>query len=238
MRPPDPLPRAGGGRVPPATRRAPAPPIADRGPAPAYMDGNNTTHFSVIDRDGNMVSATLSINYGFGSGYVSPSTGILMNDEMDDFATRPGRPNVYGLVQGVANAVAPGKRMLSSMTPGIVVGPKRSFIVGTPGGSRIISMVMLASLGFMLDQTRPSTWVAAPRFHDQYLPDEVQYEKGAFSPSVAAELVRRGHHLKEVGPYGNMQAILWNRSTGALTGIPDPRGEGAVAITDKVGRWR
>jgi gamma-glutamyltranspeptidase/glutathione hydrolase len=215
-----------------------ATPLSELGPAPAYMDGNNTTHFSVIDRDGNMVSATLSINYGFGSGYVSPSTGILMNDEMDDFATRPGKPNVYGLVQGKANAVAPGKRMLSSMTPSIVVGPRRSFIVGTPGGSRIISMVMLASLGFMLDQTPPATWVAAPRFHDQYLPDEVQYEKGAFSPKVAAELTRRGHHLKEVGPYGNMQAILWDRGTGALTGIPDPRGEGAVAITDNGGRQR
>jgi gamma-glutamyltranspeptidase / glutathione hydrolase len=209
-----------------------ATPISELGPAPAYMDGNNTTHFSIIDHDGNMVSATLSVNYGFGSGYVSPSTGILLNDEMDDFATRPGEPNVYGLVQGKANAVAPGKRMLSSMTPSIVIGPKRTFIVGTPGGSRIISMVMLASLGFMLDETPPASWVAAPRFHDQFLPDEVQYEKGAFSPAVAAELERRGHHLKQVGQYGNMQAILWNRATGKLTGLPDPRGEGQ-AVTSR-----
>jgi gamma-glutamyltranspeptidase / glutathione hydrolase len=208
-----------------------ATPISEFGPAPAYQDGNNTTHFSIIDRDGNMVSATLSVNYGFGSGYVSPATGILLNDEMDDFATRPGRPNVYGLVQGKANAVAPGKRMLSSMTPSIVIGPHRTFIVGTPGGSRIISMVMLASLGFMLDETPPANWVAAPRFHDQFLPDEVQYEKGAFTPEVAAELERRGHHLKQVGPYGNMQAILWNRDTGALTGLPDPRGDGQAAVS-------
>jgi gamma-glutamyltranspeptidase/glutathione hydrolase len=210
-----------------------ATPISELGPAPAYLDGNNTTHFSIIDRDGNMVSATLSVNYGFGSGYVSPATGILLNDEMDDFATRPGEPNVYGLVQGKANAVAPGKRMLSSMTPSIVVGPKRTFIVGTPGGSRIISMVMLASLGFMLDTAPPAAWIAAPRFHDQFLPDEVQYEKGAFSPAVAAELERRGHHLKQVRQYGNMQAILWNRATGALTGLPDPRGEGQAAVS----RW-
>lgn len=201
------------------------------GPASAHGDGHNTTHFSIIDRQGNMVSATLSINYGFGSGYVSPATGILLNDEMDDFATRPGKPNVYGLVQGKANAVAPGKRMLSSMTPSIVIGPRRTFIVGTPGGSRIISMVLLASLHFMLDETPPAQWVAAPRFHDQFLPAEVQYEKGAFTPAVAAALKRRGHHLKQIRHYGNMQAILWNRRTGRLTGLPDPRGEGQAVIS-------
>jgi len=133
----------------------------------------DTTHFSIIDKDGNMVAATLSINYGFGSGYVSPSTGILLNDEMDDFATRPGQPNAYGLVQGKANAVVPGKRMLSSMTPTFVIGPKRTLIVGTPGGSRIISMVLLASIRFMLDETKPAQWVNAPRFHHQFLPDVV-----------------------------------------------------------------
>jgi len=201
----------------------------------AEPSGNaaNTTHFSIIDKEGNMVAATLSINYGFGSGYVSPSTGILLNDEMDDFATRPGKPNAYGLVQGKANAVAPGKRMLSSMTPTFVVdmnktGPKRTFIVGTPGGSRIISMVLLASIRFMLNETPPADWVNAPRFHHQFLPDVVQYEQGAFTPEVAAELTKRGHHLKQIRNYGNMQAILWNRKTGALSGITDRRGEGAA----------
>ncbi len=192
----------------------------------------DTTHFSVIDREGNMVSATLSINYGFGSGYLSPSTGILLNDEMDDFATRPGQPNAYGLVQGKANAVAPGKRMLSSMTPTFVIGPKRTFIVGTPGGSRIISMVMLASIGFMRDETPPADWVSAPRFHHQFLPDVVQYEAGAFSDAVAAELKRRGHQLKQMKRrYGNMQAILLDRNSGHVTGISDPRGEGASVST-------
>jgi len=192
-------------------------------------NGTDTTHFSIIDREGNMVAATLSINYGFGSGYVSPSTGILLNDEMDDFATRPGKPNAYGLVQGKANAVAPGKRMLSSMTPTFVIGPNRTFIVGTPGGSRIISMVMLASIGFMLNESPPDAWINAPRFHHQYLPDVVQHEKGAFVPEVAAELERRGHALKEMNRrYGNMQAILLNRKTGELIGIADKRGEGAV----------
>ena len=192
----------------------------------------DTTHFSAIDRDGNMVSATLSINYGFGSGYLSPSTGILLNDEMDDFATRPGQPNAYGLVQGKANAVAPGKRMLSSMTPSFVIGPKRTLIVGTPGGSRIISMVLLTSVGFMLNETPPADWVRAPRFHHQFLPDVVQYEPGAFSDAVAAELTQRGHHLKPMKRrYGNMQAILLDRYSGHVTGITDPRGEGAAVAT-------
>ena len=198
------------------------------GDLPATGDGQDTTHFSVIDAEGNMVSATLSLNYGFGSGYVSPATGILLNDEMDDFATRPGQPNAYGLVQGRANGVAPGKRMLSSMTPAFVVGPRRTLITGTPGGSRIISMVMLASLGFMLDEQPASRWPDAPRFHHQFLPDTLQHEAGAFSEDVAAELERRGHRLKQVSDYGNMQAILWQRRTGRLTGLSDRRGEGAA----------
>jgi len=191
--------------------------------------GTDTTHFSVVDAEGNMVSATLSINYAFGSGYVSPSTGILLNDEMDDFATRPGKPNAYGLVQGVANAVAPGKRMLSSMTPTFVIGPDRTFIVGTPGGSRIISMVLLASLGFMLDESTPADWVNIPRFHHQFLPDVVQHEAGAFSPTVTTELQKRGHALKLMNrQYGNMHAIVLDRETGQLTGITDYRGEGVA----------
>jgi gamma-glutamyltranspeptidase/glutathione hydrolase len=189
----------------------------------------NTTHFSVIDHEGNMVSATLSINYVFGSGYLSPSTGILLNDEMDDFATRPGEPNAYGLIQGKVNAVEPGKRMLSSMTPTFVIGPRRTFILGTPGGSRIISMVLLASLGFMLDETPARDWINAPRFHHQFLPDQIQYEKNAFPAEVATELKRRGHHLRQVRHYGNMQAILWDRSSNILTGLVDRRGEGAIA---------
>jgi len=191
----------------------------------------DTTHFSVIDREGNMVSATLSINYGFGSGYVSPSTGILLNDEMDDFATRPGKPNAYGLVQGTSNAVAPGKRMLSSMSPTFVMGPERTFIVGTPGGSRIISMLLLASMGFMLNESPPEDWVNAPRFHHQFLPDVVQHEAGAFSAPVAEDLKQRGHHLKQLQRrYGNMQAIMLNRNNGHVSGFADQRGEGAVFV--------
>ena len=197
-------------------------------------NGTDTTHFSVIDDEGNMVSATLSINYAFGSAYVSPSTGILLNDEMDDFATQPGKANAYGLVQGKANAVAPGKRMLSSMTPTFVIGPKRTLIVGTPGGSRIISMVILASTGFMLDEAAPQQWVDAPRYHHQFLPDVVQYEQGAFSPGIEVSLKQRGHQLKGMNrQYGNMHAILWQRQSGKLIGIADHRGEGNAGSMSK-----
>ena len=201
-----------------------------QGTGEMLSEGQDTTHFSIIDREGNMVAATLSTNYPFGSGYLSPSTGILLNDEMDDFATRPGEPNAFGLVQGQANGVEPGKRMLSSMSPTFVVGPDRTFILGTPGGSRIISMVLLSSVGFMLDQAPPQDWVNAPRFHHQFLPDVVQHEPHAFSPKLAAELEKRGHDLQPLErPYGNMQAILWNRKTGKIMGLVDSRGEGVAS---------
>jgi len=193
-------------------------------------DGVDTTHFSIMDADGNIVSATLSINYAFGSGYVSPSTGILLNDEMDDFATQPGKANAYGLVQGAANAVAPGKRMLSSMTPTIIRGKKRTLIVGTPGGSRIISMVLLTATDFISQNGDPAYWSWLPRFHHQFLPDTVQYEPHTFSDNTIAELKKRGHQLKEVHKYGNMQAIYWDPDKQQLWGLTDPRGEGKALM--------
>jgi len=192
-------------------------------------NGVDTTHFSIIDNKGNMVSATLSINYGFGSGYVSPSTGILMNDEMDDFATQVGKANAYGLIQGKANAVAPHKRMLSSMSPTFILGKNRTFIVGTPGGSRIISMVLLAGLEFMHGGNDVSAWINKPRFHHQYLPDVVQHEQGAFSLQVSKQLQAKGHQLKAMRNYGNMHAILWDKKTGRVFGASDKRGEGVTA---------
>jgi len=191
-------------------------------------DGANTTHFSVIDAEGNMVAATLSINYGFGSGYVSPSTGILLNDEMDDFVTRPGEANAYGLVGSTANHVAPGKRMLSSMSPTFVIGPKRTLITGTPGGSRIISMVMHGLLAFIENMQPPESWLKMPRFHHQYLPDEIQHEPGAFSIGVTEQLRSRGHKVRQIRSYGNMQAIVWKGEKGTYIGLVDPRGEGAA----------
>ena len=120
------------------------------------------------------------------------------------------------------------------MTPTFVIGSNRTFIVGTPGGSRIISMVLLASLHFMLDATQPAHWVNAPRFHHQFLPDVVQYEQGAFPPGVASELHKRGHHLKQIRRYGNMQAVVFDRKTATLTGISDRRGEGEAMFMQKI----
>ena len=190
--------------------------------------GMDTTHFSIIDREGNRVAATLSINYPFGSGFVVAGTGVLLNDEMDDFSIKPGVPNVYGLVGNEANAIAPGKRMLSSMSPTFVEGPDRVAILGTPGGSRIISMVLIGVLEAVAGQP-PERWVYRLRFHHQYLPDEVQYEPGAFTEDTRQALEALEHHLRVLDErYGNMQAVLWDRRAGRLQAASDPRGVGAA----------
>ncbi len=190
--------------------------------------GSDTTHFSIIDREGNRVAATLSINYPFGSGFVAAGTGVLLNDEMDDFSIKPGVPNVYGLVGNEANAIAPGKRMLSSMSPTFVEGPDRVAILGTPGGSRIISMVLIGVLEAVAGHP-PERWVRRLRFHHQYLPDEVQYEPGAFTEATRKALEAQGHRLRELDDhYGNMQAVLWDRRAGRLEVASDPRGVGAA----------
>ncbi|MGD8913384.1 MAG: gamma-glutamyltransferase, partial [Candidatus Thiodiazotropha sp.] len=188
--------------------------------------GRDTTHFSILDREGNRVAATLSINYPFGSGFVVPGTGVLLNDEMDDFSASPGVPNVYGLVGGEANAIAGGKRMLSSMTPTFVEDDRRVAILGTPGGSRIITMVLLGILE-MANGKGPSRWVERPRFHHQYLPDVVQFEPGAFSDSLRQQLTAMGHRLKPLERrYGNMQAVLWDKQAGKVEAASDFRGLG------------
>ncbi|MEW8030006.1 MAG: gamma-glutamyltransferase [Candidatus Thiodiazotropha sp.] len=194
------------------------------------QEGRDTTHFSILDRDGNRVAATLSINYPFGSGFVAPGTGVLLNDEMDDFSASPGVPNVYGLIGGEANAIAGGKRMLSSMTPTFVEDDRRVAILGTPGGSRIITMVLLGILE-MADGKGPNSWVERPRFHHQYLPDVVQFEPGAFSDSHMQQLAAMGHNLKPLDRrYGNMQAILWNKGAGKVVAASDPRGLGFARV--------
>ncbi|HHH39564.1 MAG TPA: gamma-glutamyltransferase [Sedimenticola sp.] len=202
-------------------------------PSPALEPppgGRDTTHFSILDREGNRVAATLSINYPFGSGFVAPGTGVLLNDEMDDFSARPGSPNVYGLVGGEANAIAPGKRMLSSMTPTFVETADGVAVLGTPGGSRIISMLLLAVLE-LADGKGPAAWVSRGRFHHQYLPDRIQYEPGALSPEQVSGLEAMGHRLRLLEhPYGNMQALFWNRRTGSVEAASDPRGGGSAIV--------
>ncbi len=196
------------------------------------QEGNDTTHFSVLDREGNRVAATLSINYPFGSGFMPPGTGILLNDEMDDFSVKPGVPNVYGLIGAEANAIEPGKRMLSSMSPTFVEHADRLAILGTPGGSRIITMVLHGVLGF-IDGEDATGIVARPRYHHQYLPDQVQHEPEAIEPAQRRELVRRGHILTELPRrYGNMQLIIWDKAGRRVTAASDPRGEGMAATRD------
>ena len=192
--------------------------------------GTDTTHFSVMDSEGNRVAATLSINLPFGSGFVPEGTGVVLNNEMDDFAIRANSPNAYGLVGDEANSVAPGKRPLSSMTPAFLESEDRVGILGTPGGSRIISMVLLGILDFA-DGNLPASWVEIPRFHHQYLPDEIQYEQNGLTLQERNSLGNLGHKLTERNRrYGNMQAILWYKPRALVFAASDPRGEGEAVV--------
>jgi gamma-glutamyltranspeptidase/glutathione hydrolase len=207
-----------------------ATPSAALRPITPPPQGDHTTHLSVLDAQGNRVAATLSINYPFGSGFTPPGTGVLLNDEMDDFSAKANAPNGYGLVGVEANAIAPGKRPLSSMTPTFVETSDRVGILGTPGGSRIISMVLLGVLAYS-EGLPPEAWVATPRFHHQYLPDEVLFEPAAFATGVQGELKALGHKLTlSDRNYGNMQAILWDREHGTVQAAADPRGEGTAEV--------
>ena len=194
------------------------------------QEGFHTTHLSVVDADGNRVSATLSINLPFGSAFTIPGTGVLLNNEMDDFSAKPGEPNAYGLVGNEANAIVAGKRPLSSMSPSMLESPDSIAILGTPGGSRIISMVFLGALEYL--QGKPvEDWVTRARIHHQYLPDAIQHEPGVIPSRVMDALEARGHTFKDVGrQYGNMQAILIDKTSGEVTAAADPRGIGAASV--------
>jgi gamma-glutamyltranspeptidase/glutathione hydrolase len=188
--------------------------------------GLHTTHFSILDAEGNRVAATISINLYFGAGYMPPKTGVLLNDTMDDFSTKPGIPNEFGLVGAAANAIAPNKRSLSSMTPTFVETPKGLMIEGSPGGSYIISMVLLGTLNYLDGMNAPDI-VKYPRYHHQYLPDVVDYEPDALTSGEIKELQAMGHMLQLSGRrWGNMQVITWDFATGKVEAASDPRGEG------------
>lgn len=195
-------------------------------------EGADTTHFSVIDAAGNRVAATLSVNYPFGSGLVPAGTGVLLNDEMDDFSAKPGAPNVYGLVGAEANAIVAGKRMLSSMSPSFLEAGERIAVLGTPGGSRIISMLLLAALEFHRG-AGASEIVNRPRFHHQYLPDAIQFEPGALAPQTIGELSTRGHKMAaKKRPWGNMQVVIRHQPSGKITAAADSRGNGSAVVLD------
>lgn len=193
--------------------------------------GRHTTHFSILDKAGNRVAATLSINYPFGSGFVATGTGVLLNDEMDDFSAKPGVPNIYGLVGAKANAIKPGKRPLSSMSPTFIESENGIAILGTPGGSRIITMVLLGILESEKSGD-PKVWVGLPRFHHQYLPDEIQHEADAFTADEVVELELLGHRLRQVSNYGNMQAVYWGYGN-QVKAASDPRGAGQAVVSDQ-----
>lgn len=203
---------------------------------PVASPGNkakDTTHFSIIDAEGNRVAATLSINYPFGSGFVAKGSGVLLNDEMDDFSSKPGTPNVYGLVGAEANAIAPGKRMLSSMSPGFLETDDRIAVLGTPGGSRIITMVLLAMLDFHSGASAEHM-VKLGRFHHQYLPDTIFYEPGVFGRSIVSMLSQMGHKSMVLdSDYGNMHVVIMDKNTGKIDAASDRRGIGKAAIIRK-----
>ncbi|MFY9551152.1 MAG: gamma-glutamyltransferase, partial [Thermoanaerobaculia bacterium] len=189
-----------------------------------------TTHFSVLDADGMAVSVTTTLNGSFGNARVAPGLGFLWNNEMDDFTTRPGRPNLYGLVQGEVNSVASGKRMLSAMCPSIaVVGGKVALVWGTPGGSTIPTTNLQVMLNRLLRHETLEAAVAAPRFHQQDLPDAIQIERGRFDPSWIEGLRKMGHEIRERDPIGQVHAI-GVEADGTVTAVADPRGGGAALV--------
>ena len=211
-------------RVDRATPSADLPGLWPDGPR-----GRDTTHFSILDRDGNRVAGTMSINTWYGSAFMAPGTGVILNNEMDDFAVSPGVPNDFQLLGSDANAVAPGKRMLSSMSPTFLESDRGIAIIGTPGGSRIITMVLLATLAW-LDGASAEQMVALKRYHHQYYPDVVAHEAGAFTPQEEEALAARGHKLvPSRRSYGNMNVVTWEFENGRVETATDPRGRGEGA---------
>jgi gamma-glutamyltranspeptidase/glutathione hydrolase len=216
-----------------ATRRAKidlmrATPARDirAGDAP-LPEGNNTAHFSVIDRDGNAVANTYTLNLGYGLGMVVEGAGFLLNNELDDFAAKPGAPNAFGLVGGDANAPGPGKRPLSSMSPTIVFKDGKPFLItGSPGGSRIITAVLQVIVN-AIDRKLPiAEAVSELRAHHQWSPDEVLVERG-FAPDLIRALEARGHKVVERPAFTSANSILVTPQ--GLVGAADPRTRGALA---------
>ncbi len=198
--------------------------------APALPEHSQTTHFSIVDRSGNAVAVTYTLNAWFGAGVVAGDTGFLLNDEMDDFTTKAGAANMYGLVQGEPNAIVPGKRPLSSMAPTIVTdGDRLVMVTGSPGGSKIITTVLETILNVFVYGMRAQPAVDAPRTHMQWLPDALEYEPGAFSETTARKLWAMGYALRLASHWGCAETIVVNRD-GTLDGGSDRRRPSGAAI--------
>ena len=189
---------------------------------------DHTTHYSVVDSEGNAVSVTTTLNDGFGSRVTAEGLGFLLNDEMDDFSSKPGVPNLYGLLQGPANAIGPGKRPLSAMTPTIVLKNGKLFLVlGSPGGPTIITTVANILMGVVDYGLNIEQAVNAPRFHDQWMPDQILMESVGFSPDTIGILERMGHKIKMArGYWGDAECIAVDDKTGELLGASDGRNGG------------
>ena len=197
---------------------------------PAEYEGRNTTHFSVIDRDGNAVANTYTLNFSYGLGFVAEGTGVLLNNELDDFTAKAGAANAYGLVGFAANLPGPGKRPLSSMTPSVVLKDGKPFLVtGSPGGSRIISAVLQVIVN-AIDFAMPiDEAVSAPRLHNQWQPEETDVEPG-FAPAALDDLRARGHHIVPSAPHTSANSI--EVTPQGYVGAADPRTRGALAAGD------
>lgn len=196
----------------------------------APYESDQTTHFSVVDKAGNAVSNTYTINLNYGSGLVAEGTGVLMNNEMDDFSAKPGVPNAFGLVGGDANAVQPGKRPLSSMTPTIVLKDGETWLVtGSPGGARIITTVLQVVMNMIDHGMNVAEASTAPRVHHQWLPDELRIEEG-ISRDTLRLLAAKGHTISEKPVMGSTQSIMRDPASGALLGASDPRRPDAATL--------
>lgn len=194
-----------------------------------FSNSESTTHFCIADKIGNVVSLTYTINTGYGSKLIVEGAGFLLNNEMDDFSIKPGIPNVYGLIGGKANEIAPGKRMLSSMSPTIVMKRGKPFLaLGSPGGSKIITAVAQAIINHTRFRLNLQKTVNQPRFHHQWFPDTLYLENGGFDINVIQDLISRGHIVKERSRYSDLQIIRINYS-GMMTGASDPRRSGVTS---------
>jgi gamma-glutamyltranspeptidase/glutathione hydrolase len=208
-----------------------ASPSSDIGAWPEGLvaESSETTHFSVIDAGGNVVSLTTTLNGSFGCGLLVPEVGFLLNNEMDDFAAAPGHPNMYGLVQGEANSVGPGKRMLSSMTPTVAWREDEVIVVGSPGGSRIPTATAQVLLNLIVDGDDLQAAINRPRFHHQWLPDEIRVEADTLAPETRAELERRGHKVTTGGTLGIVNAVR-KLADGMVAAAADPRGQCVAGV--------
>ena len=196
--------------------------------------GMHTTHFSIIDKDGNMVSMTATVNTTLGSGFIAGKTGVLLNNEMDDFALVSGQPNAFGLIGGSANAAVGGKRMLSSMTPSFVIGKDRLAVIGSPGGSTIITQVFEGILAFV-DGKNASEITAQKRIHHQFIPDRIDIESGSNIPAdVLEKLQVMGYEINDKDSWGNMNVVVWDKTTNVKTAASDPRSRDGLGKVESI----